>query len=470
MSGKWLVRGILICMIIGVILGGIDFFEEMKIKKVVIDGKLIKEEFILENDNIYVNFDFLKVHLDREMRMNEKRTRAYFKPTYSFKNEEIQSLIYESGVELNVHTLNRDDKNYVPLLDVQKLIGIKVVHDRNKVYINQYDKNEQKKERKKEISKGKITLSWEYVGKKNPNIENEDKIEGLQIVSPTWFNIVNTQGIVVNSGDYKYMKDAKEKGYNIWGLVTNSFNPRLTRAILNDEQVQDKVIAQLILFSEMYDLDGINIDFENIFYEDSGKLTSFVERLRHYTEKGGLILSMDVTVPGGSKQWSLVYNRKELSKHLDYFMLMAYDEHWASSPNSGSVASIGWVERGIKRSLKVIPKEKLVLGIPFYMRVWTEEKLGKKIKISSKAITMSKLENIVDSRELEPVWSEDVAQYYTEYVEGNKTYKIWIEDKKSIEEKVNLAEKYDIAGICAWRKGFEKNEVWEVFEEYLKNN
>ncbi|MCT4595506.1 MAG: glycosyl hydrolase family 18 protein [Anaeromicrobium sp.] len=470
MDRKWIRRTILICIIIGFIVGGIDFFKEMKIKKVVIYGNIIKEEFILENDNVYVDFHFLKTHLDREMRMNEKRTRAYFKSTYSFKNEEIQSLIDETGVELNVHTLNRDNKNYVPLLDVQRLIGIKVIQDRDKVYINQYDKNEEKGEREKEIGKGKITLAWEYVGDKNPNIENEDKIKGLQIVSPTWFNIVNTQGIIVNSGEYKYMKDAKEKGYGIWALVKNNFNPKLTRAILNDEKVQDKVIGQLILFSEMYDLDGINIDFENIFYEDQDKLTNFVKRLRYYTEKNGLVLSMDVTVPGGSKQWSLVYDRKELAKHLDYLMLMAYDEHWASSPDSGSVASIGWVDKGIKRSLEVIPKEKLVLGMPFYMRVWTEEKLDKKIKVSSKAITMGKLDNIVDSRELEPVWNEDVAQYYTEYVEDNKTYKIWIEDKKSIEEKVSLAKNYDLAGICAWRKGFEKDEIWGVFEDYLEGN
>lgn len=309
-----------------------------------------------------------------------------------------------------------------------------------------------------------INITWEYVYEKTPDIEDEEKIEGLDVVSPTWFS-VEEDGRVINKAHKKYVNDAHNKGYKVWGLIDNGFDPESTSKIINNEELKDKVIAQIIFYASLYDLDGINIDFENVYYKDQAALVDFVRTLTKGLKKQNLMVSMDVTVPGGSKNWSLVYDREELAKIVDYMALMAYDEHWATSPKSGSVASIGWVERGIVRSLETIPKEKLLLGVPFYTRIWKEttDENGN-IKVSSKAIPIKNMKKILEENNAQIVWDEETGQNYGTYKDGDTVYKVWIEDSKSLELKVKLAHKYGLKGIASWRKGYEYREIWEVIK------
>ena len=76
-------------------------------------------------------------------------------------------------------------------------------------------------------------------------------------------------------------------------------------------------------------------------------------------------------------QGTSFYNRKVVSEYVDYFCLMAYDEHWSTCPEAGSVASLPWVEKGITETLKDVPANKLVLGIPLYTRRWEVDKNNK---------------------------------------------------------------------------------------------
>jgi len=316
--------------------------------------------------------------------------------------------------------------------------------------------------REQEASKEKINVTWEYVYEKTPDISNEEKIQGLDVVTPTWFSLSN-EGIVINKADFNYVREAHEKGYKIWGLVDNSFDPKLTSEVINNEEIKEKVIAQIAFYASLYDLDGINIDFENIYYEDKDAFVTFVEDLTSILKKQNLIVSIDVTVPSGSERWSKVYDREKLAKIVDYVALMAYDEHWATSPVSGSVASIGWVERGIERSLDYIPKEKLLLGIPFYTRIWKETKDSNgKIKVSSKAVPIRNVEEILDKYNAEVSWDEETGQHFATYKDEDATYKVWIEDTESIKLKIELAKKHGLKGIASWRKGYEYDEVWEV--------
>jgi len=312
----------------------------------------------------------------------------------------------------------------------------------------------------------KINITWEYVYEKTPDISSEEKIDGLDVLSPTWFSL-GEDGIIINKGDLSYVNEAHVKGYKVWGLVDNSFDPDLTSELINNDNLKKKFISQLLLYSSLYNLDGINIDFENIYYKDKDKFAQFVEELTFMLRKQNLVVSIDITVPGGSKNWSLVYDRERISKVVDYIALMAYDEHWATSPVSGSVASIGWVEKGITRSLENIPKEKLLLGIPFYTRVWKETKdADGNIVVSSKAVPIKNIEEILIENNAKVIWDEKSGQNFAIYEKEDSNYKIWIEDEESIKLKIKLAEKYDLKGIAAWRKGYEDIEVWEVIKTF----
>ena len=164
---------------------------------------------------------------------------------------------------------------------------------------------------------------------------------------------------------------------------------------MNNTELREKVINQILVYAGLYNLDGINIDFENINIKDRDMLTQFIRELAPIMKEQGLVLSMDITVKSLSENWSLCYDRQELAKAVDYLALMAYDEHWGSSPVSGSVASIGWVEKGIVQLLELgVPPQKILLGIPFYTREWLEKVLEDgRLEVKSKALSMDSVKN-----------------------------------------------------------------------------
>lgn len=315
---------------------------------------------------------------------------------------------------------------------------------------------------------GKVNLTWEYVGNKNPDISKLKSIDGLDVVSPTWFYIVDKQGNVKNKADDGYVKWAHNNGHKVWALVGNGSDPEITHGFLNNTDTREKIIQQLLIYSKLYKLDGINIDFENIYMKDRDMLTQFMRELAPLLREQGLVVSIDVTFRSSSENWSKCYDRKALAEAVDYIAVMAYDQHWAASPVAGSVAELGWVENGIIRMLEEVPGEKLLLGLPFYTRVWTEEVVDGKVKVSSKAVSMGAVEEILAENKPGIKWDEESGQNYAEYKEGKKTIKIWIEDGKSINLKSSLVHKYGLAGAASWRKGFESEDIWAVLQDNLK--
>jgi len=318
--------------------------------------------------------------------------------------------------------------------------------------------------------KGKVFLTWEHVYSKNPDTDEIGKMSGVNIVSPTWISLKNSSGELKNNISEEYIEWARNRGYKIWVLFSNSFDPDLTHEFLNNSLAREKVIEDLLRMIKENDMDGVNIDFENVYLKDKEKLVQFVRELTPVFHENGLVVSMDVTVKGGSENWSLFYDRKALGEVVDYMAVMTYDEHWASSPVSGSVASLDWVERGIKGVLEEVPAEKLLLGIPFYTRVWIETPSTKevnKMDVRSKAITMETVNEILKKKNITKLWDEKSGQYYVVYIEDNKLHKIWVEDSKSIRLKAQLVNKYGLAGVATWRRGFETDDIWDTIDQTL---
>lgn len=315
---------------------------------------------------------------------------------------------------------------------------------------------------------GKINMTWEYVGNRNPDVSKLKSIEGLDVVAPTWFEIKDKDGTVSNKADKGYVEWAHKNGYKVWALVSNGFDPDITHEFINKTDIREKIYQQLLIYAKLYELDGINIDFENVYLKDKDMLTQFVRELTPLLKEQGLVVSMDVTFRSSSENWSMFYDRKALSEVVDYIAVMAYDQHWASSPTAGSVAELSWVENGLKRILEEVPKEKVLLGLPFYTRIWKEEVKNGVVKLSSSAVSMGAVERIIRDRKLEVIWNEESGQNYVEYKDGNAKCMIWIEDDESINLKASLVHKYDLAGAASWRKGFETEDIWMVLRDTLK--
>jgi spore germination protein YaaH len=316
---------------------------------------------------------------------------------------------------------------------------------------------------------GKLNMTWEHVITKNPDTSKISEMPGLQVISPTWFSVADSEGRISNLADASYVKWAQDRNYQVWALFSNGFDADRTNKVLASYDLRMKMIKQLLGFAQTYKLQGINIDFENVYLKDKENLVQFVREMTPFMHEQGLSVSIDVTPKSTNEMWSMFYDRPALAEVVDYMMLMAYDEYWATSPKSGSVSSLPWVERSVTALLTTdkIPPSKLVLGVPFYTRQWTEETKNGKLTATSKTLTMEAAQTIIKDKKLTPTFLADTGQNYVEYKEGSKLIRIWLEDEVSIKARMALVDKYNLAGVATWRRGFERPAIWDVMKDNL---
>ncbi|WP_019637526.1 glycosyl hydrolase family 18 protein [Paenibacillus fonticola] len=312
-----------------------------------------------------------------------------------------------------------------------------------------------------------VNLTWEAVYNVAPKPASIGDLPGVNVVSPTWFSLVDGKGNVQSKADRAYVKWAHSRGMQVWGLFSNSFEPNITTESLSTFERRITTILQMLHYAKLYDLDGINIDYENVHTKDGANLTQFMRELWPLAQEQGLVISIDVTPKSNSEMWSAFLDRRSLAEVTDYLIVMAYDEHWAASPVSGSVASLPWARSSMTRIIEEddVPPGKLILGIPLYTRVWTETEEDGGTKVKSKAIGMKKAQEIVKEKSLKPQLSQETGQNYVEYREDGALHRIWLEDKESLARRVELAKSLQLGGIATWNRSFASSEAWEVLSQ-----
>lgn len=314
----------------------------------------------------------------------------------------------------------------------------------------------------------KLNLVWQAdVLGANADLNQQPKLPGVNVVSPCWFDIVTAHGLIRDKVQSKtYVNNMHKMGYQVWPLITNSFNPALTSILLNNPEGQENLKNNMLSLALKYKFDGFNLDFENIADADKDKLTALVKDIAATLRAHQLKSSMDVTIPSNTPYWSRCYDRKALAKEVDYIMLMAYDQYHPTMQRAGSTASLNWVQQGIESTLKEVPPEKLVLGLPLYARIW-ESNIGS-IQAMGKTISMAAMEDLIMQEKITPVWNQEAGQNYLSYKKENKLYQVWQENAASLTAKVDLVHKYKLAGIASWRKGFETSDIWPVLDKILQ--
>jgi len=309
---------------------------------------------------------------------------------------------------------------------------------------------------------GDVHLIWEAVYTRNPNVNTIGDLGTINVLSPTWYELADSEGTLSNLSGDQYINWSKNKGYLLWPLITNGFDPERTHLFLNDSDARSRFINLIAEEAVAKGYDGLNIDFENIYLEDKDALTHFINELSWVIKPLGITLSMDVTVIAESDNWSKCFDREALGKIVDYLVIMTYDEYWQSSPISGPVSSYDWMKNGLEEILKIVPSEKLVMGIPLYTRVWTEEiSTDTNILVNnSTAISMMAQNAIIEERNLSVTWLEDDRLFYTAYIEDDRIHKMWIENLETITHKVNLSKALSLSGYAFWRRGFEPEQFF----------
>ncbi len=319
------------------------------------------------------------------------------------------------------------------------------------------------REVQQDIRSQKINLTWDYTYRKVNNVGNIDNIVGVNVIFPTWFSIMDSNGEIMDKGNREYVKKYNELKYELWPLIDNNFNPDLTHELLKSSHGREKLINRILSIYLDYGFQGINIDFENVYLKDRDLLTQFIRELYPVFKENGMCVSMDITPISTSENWSKSFDRRRLVEAVDYLILMAYDQHWAASPIAGSVAQYSWVENSLKGIFQEVPREKTILAVPYYTRLWIIEDGN----ISSQSLSMDVANSFIAKNNIELIWDDESKQYYGQMAEDGKEYKIWLEDRNSLGYKASLVNKYSLAGIASWRKGFETQDIWSAIDKVL---
>ena len=366
--------------------------------------------------------------------------------------------VYTSDVTYSVAS---DDNSKLRLYSAK--FEVDIINKDETLYVYNYSMSLKKKE--------KINLTWEVY-----STVPDYAPEGVNVISPSSFQVsaenlgVEKRTLAGNINFYnsltrKYMDYAKKNGYEVWPIYKTDFTLKTSDTLLNNTDTTKKALEYIIEYACKYFIDGINFDFENVYQKNRHLLTKHIADASVMLHELGLIVSADITrYEPTSANWSMCYDRNLLSKHTDYIMLMAYDEYYASSKSAGSVASLDWTEDSILKTLNEVPSDKLILGIPFYMRYF--EITGSKVT-SSKAISMQTAYDLIQKNNPTYTYIDADRQYKISWKNGNKTCVFWLENSDTIAERVLLANKYSLAGVASWRRGLEVSKIWSVITDNL---
>ena len=303
----------------------------------------------------------------------------------------------------------------------------------------------------------KIVLGWHQVTNQEANKQLQQVLEdaeGINVISPTWFSLTDNEGSYKSLASKDYVDTCHELGIQVWALLDNFSSDVQSEVLLASTTTRRKLINSLMADVETYGLDGLNMDFESLKPEAGIHYVQFLRELSISCREKGIVLSVDNYVPAA---YNSFYDREEQGIVADYVIIMGYDEHYAGS-EAGSVASYNYVKNGIESTLESVPKEKVINGVPFYTRIWTE----KDSQMTSKAVGISEAKKWVNDNNVELYWQEELGQYYGELLTPSGNSYIWLEEEESLGIKMDLIKEYDLAGVACWKLGLQDEEAWEA--------
>lgn len=294
----------------------------------------------------------------------------------------------------------------------------------------------------------------------------------FSVISPGYFNISSDGSLTVEAISQSYVKAMHDKGIKIVPFLSNHWDKQGGNRALDRVETLAEEVANGVL---NHNLDGINVDIENVSHEYREKYTELVRLLRQKLPKDKEVSVAVAANPyGWTLGWHGSYDYKELGNYADHLFIMAYDEHY-NGGDAGPVASISFVEQSIQYALKFVPKEKIVLGVPFFGRIWSEDGKVKGIGMTNRQIE-SAVKKTGGSVTIIPEYKSVKAQIrvtesHSIKVNGQTlqpgNYTIWYDNSDTLKYKLSLVDKYGLKGAGSWSVGQETSDVWDYYSQWL---
>lgn len=304
---------------------------------------------------------------------------------------------------------------------------------------------------------GTDTSSYEALGRNS---------DAINIIAPYWATLQGDGSVTDRGGNdhAAVVNFAKKNGVSTLLLVNNSKPDNAAEgvhALLGNAATRKAAIANLESYIKKYGLDGVNIDFEMVPAADRDNLTAFIKELSERFKPQGYVVSIDVFPKHNEENdVATAYDYAKLAQYADKIILMTYDYHGAWS-GPGSIADIGIIEKDLQYALKHIPKNKIYLGVAGYGYDWSSKGV--------ESLEYKAIEKLISSYNPEIKWDDSAKSPHFSYTGADGIeHQLWYENSKSLKYKIDLVNKYDVAGIALWKLGEEDPASWKVIKENLK--
>jgi len=318
------------------------------------------------------------------------------------------------------------------------------------------------------------SLGYFYVGSASQQVTMIDRVDGaLNTVSPSYFDIDAKGNLVINPVSKELVDRAHTKGMKVVPFLSNHWDRAAGTAALAKGQLLAQQLADAV---RTHNLDGVHVDFENVTHEHRAAYTSFVNALRAALPAGKEVsVAVAANPKGWTTGWHGSYDYAELARAADYLVIMAYDEHWQGS-DPGAVAGLPFVQSSIDYALKHTTPDKIVLGVPFYGRLWSGDGrfVGQAVTAEHGASLLTK----VTARRNFDVLSQTPS--YTFTLTGKEglgnvgglplaagTYTLYMDDDASLRAKLDLVNSRGLRGSAVWSVGQENPNVWGMYRDWM---
>ena len=316
---------------------------------------------------------------------------------------------------------------------------------------------------------GPINFVWEAAHNQDANrIRMQTPFhQSVTVVSPTWFDFDAENSSMTSVVNREYIEWANSQGVYVWPMVfdVNNFS---ARTILMNRDARRTVINQLVAYVDEYNLDGLNLDIEHLRNAEEGPYKiQFIRELSVALGQRDVILSAAVKVP---EPWNMFYRHDLIGKTVDFVMVMTYDQYYTGGGIAGPVASMPWVQHHIITMVELVPHDRLLMGLPFYNRIWREDIRGED-SATARHMGMDSTRELFEENDVVWEWDETTSLYYGNFllVEEGRSFRhrVWLKDADFIARKMAIYHAYDLAGVASWRRGFENEEVWTILGHYF---
>lgn len=442
-------------------------------KNVILNEILIDQnEILINNEKLYFNVDFLNSEFNQNIIYNDDTDSLFIDKNISnyivLRNTKIRKKasynskpVKDLSIGDKIYGYDTEQKNWLLVRTKDYIIGYinkEVVTISSKKFETTYYSNNLCK-------KEKVILAWDLFYKKMKDFKEFEIPKALNVISPVWHKLNDNRNEKYFSdfSNEEYIQYVQNSDVQVWGTFNNSFDKDLTSKLLNNGEIRSEIINNIILISKEKGYEGINIDFENIYLEDKDVYSAFIKELYCKIKREGIIMSVDIAVMSNSPTWSRFFDRKVIGKYCDYAILMAYDEN---VNNIGSVSSIPWVEYGVENLLGYVSSEKIILGVPFYTRLWSTKEDNGVYTTDSSALKLTTAKERINKLNIELTYDEEKGQNYGEKVIDNIKYSIWNEDEVSLNNRLSIVSKYSLKGTAVWCLDYGNDDMWKLLNNY----